>query len=226
NDFIRGEDGADTLLGDSGNDNNNGGDDNDRIFGGSGDDALNGDGGIDFLDGSGGMDTYNGGAGNDRLSSRLDGVQDTFQFDVGTGSDRVFRYEAGIDRIGLSADFGFADGAAPPDAGEGLAYSGFRLRFPLNSPDVMDEVAVFQGASYFRAIARSLIYGLSARGLAIRTADPKGEEFPQFTAFWIYEPAPAAPNIRVQALLESPSVVGAFDFDIRPGDSTVMEIHC
>jgi len=130
------------------------------------------------------------------------------------------------DYFQFAPDFGFPDGAAPPNAGEGLAFSGFRLRFPLNSPDVMDEVAVFQGASYFRAIARSLIYGLSARGLAIRTADPKGEEFPQFTSFWIYEPAPAAPNIRVQALLESPSVVGAFDFDIRPGDSTVMEIHC
>lgn len=51
-------------------------------------------------------------AGADRLSSRLDGAEDWFVFEAGTGSDRVYRYEAGVDRIALSAEFGFADGAA------------------------------------------------------------------------------------------------------------------
>ena len=71
------------------------------------------------------------------------------------------------------------------DMRKGLGWSGFRLRYPINSPDYMDEFAVFQGASYFRAIARDTLYGLSARGLALGTGGPGGEEFPRFTQFWI-----------------------------------------
>ena len=57
-----------------------------------------------------------------------------------------------------------------------LPLSGFRLRSRINSNKVWDEFLVFQGASYFRAVAKSLLYGLSARGLAINTAEPSGEE--------------------------------------------------
>ena len=66
-----------------------------------------------------------------------------------------------------------------------LPLSGFRVRTRLNSRSVWDEFLVFQGASYFRAIERGGAYGLSARGLALRTAHPMGEEFPAFTHFWI-----------------------------------------
>ena len=62
-----------------------------------------------------------------------------------------------------------------------MGFSGIRFRHPLNRPGVWDEVAVFQGASYFRAVARDTYYGLSARGLAIGTGGPEGEEFPIFT---------------------------------------------
>ena len=124
------------------------------------------------------------------------------------------------------AHFPFPDGKAAPNAGDGLDFSGFRLRHPINSPDVMDEFAVFQGASYFRGIARNMIYGLSARGLAIGTADPRGEEFPHFRKFWIHEPTPDARHILVHALLDSASASGAFEFVIRPGETTVMETRC
>ena len=69
-----------------------------------------------------------------------------------------------------------------------LPLSGFRIRTRINSPKVWDEFLVFQGASYFRAVAKSLLYGLSARGLAINTAEPQGEEFPAFTHFWVERP--------------------------------------
>ena len=112
----------------------------------------------------------------------------------------------------------------PGNPGE-LAWSGFRARHPLNRPDVMDEVAVFQGASYFRAVARDQLYGLSARALAIDTAEARGEEFPRFTAFWIEKPARDADALAVHALLQSPSVTGAYSFEIRPGADTVMEVR-
>ncbi|MEM6548769.1 MAG: glucan biosynthesis protein [Pseudomonadota bacterium] len=109
---------------------------------------------------------------------------------------------------------------------EGLNYSGFRLRHPLNSPDVLDEFVVFQGASYFRAVARNLGYGLAARGLALRTADPRGEEFPVFRHFWVVEPEPGDREIVVHALLDSQSCTGAFMYEISPGETTVMNVRC
>ena len=66
----------------------------------------------------------------------------------------------------------FPDGAAPQGVGADMGFSGIRLRYPLNRPGVWDEFAVFQGASYFRAVAYDCIYGLSARGLAIGTGGP------------------------------------------------------
>lgn len=114
----------------------------------------------------------------------------------------------------------------PPDVDRvttgDMGWSGFRLRTPLNRPDVMDEFLVFQGASYFRAVARDTLYGLSARGLAIRTGSPQGEEFPLFTDFWIHEPGPNATSVTIHALLDSKSVAGAFEFIATPGAETAI----
>ena len=103
-----------------------------------------------------------------------------------------------------------------------MGWSGFRLRTTLNRPDVMDEFLVFQGASYFRAVARGTLYGLSARGLAIKTGSPEGEEFPSFTDFWVHEPGPGDHAITIHALLDSPSVAGAFEFVATPGEATTL----
>src|SRR5690606_20690128 len=104
-------------------------------------------------------------------------------------------------------------------------YSGFRVYHPINTPDRFEEFLVFQGASYFRATAKDQFYGLSARGLAINTAQPSGEEFPYFTEFWIERPEQDAEHIVIHALLNSPSATGAYSFDVRPGDSTVMDVE-
>jgi glucans biosynthesis protein len=111
------------------------------------------------------------------------------------------------------------------DSAQHTAYSGFRARTRLNTPDFMDEFLVFQGASYFRAIARGQLYGLSARGLAVRTARPEGEEFPVFTDFWIMRPPEQAEQLVIHALLQSPSVVGAYTFTARPGDETTIDVQ-
>ena len=66
-----------------------------------------------------------------------------------------------------------------------MHYAGLRLRYPINSKEYNDEFVVFQGASYFRGVGKGLVYGLSARGLAIGTGEPEGEEFPFFRAHWI-----------------------------------------
>lgn len=106
-----------------------------------------------------------------------------------------------------------------------MGYSGLRLRTELTEPGKKNEFCVFQGASYFRAIGQGLIYGLSARGLALNTGDPAGEEFPDFTRFWLERPEPGQRNITVHALLDSPGVAGAYRFDITPGEACVMEVQ-
>jgi glucans biosynthesis protein len=105
-----------------------------------------------------------------------------------------------------------------------LGFAGFRIHYPINVETYRDEVAVFLGASYFRAVAKKQTYGLSARGLAIDTGLPSGEEFPSFTDFWIVKPEANAKKITVYALLDSISVTGAYRFVIMPGKETVIEV--
>ncbi|MGJ7462499.1 glucan biosynthesis protein [Halomonas sp. MA07-2] len=106
----------------------------------------------------------------------------------------------------------------------GAGHAGFRLHFPLNHAGYHDEFAVFLGASYFRLVGRGQGYGLSARGLAIDTALPGGEEFPDFREFWLVRPAPNATRMTVLALLDSPSLSGAYRFDIVPGRDIQVEV--
>ncbi len=121
-------------------------------------------------------------------------------------------------------DYGPEIGSAPQGDEDEGGYSGFRVRAPINRPDVLDEFLVYQGASYFRAVARDQNYGLSARGLAIRTARPEGEEYPVFTDFWIERPAEHATAIVIHALLQSRSVVGAYTFTATPGAETDIDV--
>ncbi len=138
--------------------------------------------------------------------------------------DRVEIFEVVDGRatpIAYSADLFTWEKLKPPT--EDLGFAGFRLNFPLNRLDYFDEVCTFLGASYFRALARGQGYGLSARGLAIKTADSSGEEFPLFRSFWLERPAAGADSIIVHALLDSESAAGAFRFVIRPGQETLFD---
>ncbi len=106
-----------------------------------------------------------------------------------------------------------------------LGYSGLRLRAELEREDIYSEYAVFQGASYFRGIGTGEIYGLSARGLALKTGDPAGEEFPDFTNFWLEAPEPGTPTQILHALLDSPSITGAYRFEITHGPVLEMKVR-
>jgi glucans biosynthesis protein len=129
-------------------------------------------------------------------------------------------------RLAYSPEF-FKRGhlVAAPLPSEDLGYSGFRLHYRLNNPRIFEEFVVFQGASYFRAVGKRQNYGQSARGLAIKTADPRGEEFPVFRAFWVEEPPRTSRIVVVNAVLDSPSVAGAYRFTIRPGNTTVIDVE-
>jgi glucans biosynthesis protein len=106
-----------------------------------------------------------------------------------------------------------------------LGYAGFRIHHPIKTPDYHDEVIVFLGATYFRAVGRDQGFGLSARGLAIDTALSSGEEFPYFKEFWLVRPTPTAKEIVLYALLDSPSLTGAYRFVVRPGVQTHSDVE-
>jgi periplasmic glucans biosynthesis protein len=103
--------------------------------------------------------------------------------------------------------------------------AGFRLHNAINTSKYQDEFLVFAGASYFRAVSKDQNYGLSARGLAIDVAEPTGEEFPIFKAFWIERPNARSSTVVIHALLDSKRVTGAYKFDVTPGNPTKMSVE-
>ncbi len=129
--------------------------------------------------------------------------------------------------VPYSADlFDYGRNRFEPPLPSNLGFAGFRIHHTLNDPRVFDELVSFIGASYFRVLGRGQKYGISARGLAIDTALPSGEEFPYFREFWIEMPrGAAADSVVVHALLDSPSLTGAYRFLIVPGVASVMEVQ-
>jgi glucans biosynthesis protein len=112
----------------------------------------------------------------------------------------------------------------PPGTPPPPGFAGFRAHYNLNSATYKDEVVAFLGPTYFRAVGQHQNYGLSARALAIDTGLPTDEEFPNFEQFWLVRPAPGATSLVIYALLNSPSVAGAYRFKVHPGTDTVMDV--
>ncbi len=105
-----------------------------------------------------------------------------------------------------------------------LGYAGFRVHYPFGHSGQSQEAAVFLGASYFRLLGGHQAHGLSGRGLAVDVVPPGSEEFPVFREFWLLQPAPGDDTLVFFALLDSPSVTGAYRFDLQPGESTVLRV--
>ena len=131
----------------------------------------------------------------------------------------------GISEIAFDAHaFDYAQSGIDPASLDGVGYAGFSAHYALNVPVYKDDVLAFLGASYFRALGKGQLYGLSARGLAIDTALASGEEFPRFVEFWLERPQPHADVMVFYALLDSPRATGAYRFAFTPGDESVVEV--
>jgi len=137
--------------------------------------------------------------------------------EVTARGERHIRYQ--------TADFDYGKNKLSPKAWGDVGFAGFRAHYSLNNAAYKDELVVFLGASYFRALGAGQHYGLSARGLAIDTVGGQGEEFPRFTEFWVVRPEPNATALTIYALLDSPRASGAYQFDIHPGDETVIDVR-
>jgi len=110
---------------------------------------------------------------------------------------------------------------------EGAGFAGFRIQESRDGAldwHKNDWVA-FLGAAYFRSIGELRQYGMSSRGIALDVAvADHAEEFPDFTKFYI-EASEPTDGVVLYALMEGPSVVGAYRFEMKRGKGVVMEIE-
>jgi glucans biosynthesis protein len=104
-----------------------------------------------------------------------------------------------------------------------LGFAGFRA---MNNDDVPGDWLAFMGASYFRTAGPLNQYGLSARGIAINTVVPfRSEEFPRFTAFWLEAVTDDPDSIMIYAMLDGPSITGAYRMRCNKRATITMDIH-
>ena len=137
---------------------------------------------------------------------------------------RPIRYD--LSDYDLSSLPPLPEGTALDEALHAGGFGGFKILYPLHEEHHWkDELIVYRGASYFRFLGRNQQYGLSARGIAIDTAVPAPEEFPDFRAFWLERPEPGQDRLCILALLDGPSVCGAYRFTVAPGDETTVEVE-
>jgi glucans biosynthesis protein len=110
---------------------------------------------------------------------------------------------------------------------KGAGFAGLRIQESRDGPldwHKNDWVA-FLGAAYFRAIGELRQYGLSARGVALDVAVvDRPEEFPDFTNFYI-DSKQGDDSLLIYALMEGPSIVGAYRFLMRRGRGVIMDIE-
>jgi glucans biosynthesis protein len=122
-------------------------------------------------------------------------------------------------------EFGYGSVQLPKPLADNLHFAGFKVidypRTSIHRPEVL----TILGASYFRPVGTHQRYGSSGRALAVDTGEPRGEEFPRFTEFWLEKPADFSDHMEFYALLDSASVAGAFRFVLKPGDTTFVDVE-
>jgi glucans biosynthesis protein len=125
-----------------------------------------------------------------------------------------------------SSDFDMPPNSVARKLPEGAGFAGLRIQEQRDGKldwRKNDWVA-FLGAAYFRAVGELGQYGLSARGLALDSAVAgKPEEFPDFTHLYI-EAMPGTDQITIYALLNGPSVAGAYRFVMTRTAGVVMDV--
>lgn len=132
--------------------------------------------------------------------------------------------DGAVRRIGYNpSQFDFGRPNVPNNIGD-IGFSGFRLIATPGDGRPFD-FALVQGATFFRAVAKGQNFGATARALTLKPADPKGEEFPIFRAFWLERPTAGSNSITVHGVIDSDSTTGAVRMTFRPGDMTIIDVE-
>ena len=143
---------------------------------------------------------------------------------------RMHAVEAGLSRevhYNPSLFMGGPDHVARKLPEEPSAFAGFWVHETRNNLGwkKLEPWATFLGASYFRAVGELGQVGLSARGIALAPGTANPEEFPDFVEFWLEKAAREDEPLIVNALLDGPSLTGAYRFAMRRTTGVVMEVE-
>ena len=126
--------------------------------------------------------------------------------------------------IRFSADmFSFGATQRPPEGD--LGFAGFRIHAPLNRPDYLTRSPRFSAPATSVPSAKTRSMGCPRAASPSRRPTRQGRNFPIFRAFWIERPHAGVNPIVISALLDSPSVAGAYRFTVRPGEETVFDVE-
>ncbi len=143
------------------------------------------------------------------------------------GRIEIFEIENGVSRhVPYTKDlFDFAGVLDPNEVPSDTGHAGLKIAGHFSpqkdGQETEDkngeELLTFLGSSYFRSRPREFTYGASARALAVNIAMNIPEEFPVLRSFWVEKPSDQSSSVTILALLDSPSVTGAYRFTFKPG---------
>jgi periplasmic glucans biosynthesis protein len=137
---------------------------------------------------------------------------------------RINALSGGVARpLAYSPDyFSYGDPELAAKLPADLGFSGFRV---MDGTQASTDWLAFQGASYFRSAGQANQYGGSARGIAVNTAASTKEEFPRFVEFWLEEPDRHGSSITIYALLDGPSLTGAYHFVASKQTGVITDVR-
>src|SRR3569623_1947934 len=153
-------------------------------------------------------------------------------FLVISGPVRAFDFETVVEKARVLSQQPYQAPASIPKFLQDVSFTQYQgIRFKPEKSLWRDQHGRFQvmlvlaGASYFRGVGASNAFGLSARGIAVDTGLPTGEQFPSFVEYWLERPDATAKTMTVYALLDGEGVSGAYRFVITPGAATKVAVQ-
>ncbi|MCC8109243.1 MAG: glucan biosynthesis protein [Planctomycetes bacterium] len=96
--------------------------------------------------------------------------------------------------------------------------------FSVSHPDGARAIGAFF-ASLFCFAGRNSRMASFSRPAVIDIASGNGESVATFREYWLVPPVQGDDSFTVYALMDSPAMTGAFSFAVRPGTSTVVDVH-
>jgi glucans biosynthesis protein len=123
-----------------------------------------------------------------------------------------------------SSHFDYHDMMIPEGSPPPSGFAGWKLLLPLNTPDQLEPIIEFGQRASFRGRAPALLFGVNCSALVLNP-DTENEELPQFQRFWFEHPTAPNKSFNFYALLDSPSVAGAYRFKLMPGTSSTLEVE-
>ena len=120
--------------------------------------------------------------------------------------------------------FDYHDLAIPDGTAEPRGYAGCDVLIPLDTGDHYESILKLRNYTGFKGRAPGMDFGVRSAALMINPGT-ENEELPQFQRIWFDRPTMPNKACNFYALVDSPSLTGAYRFKLIPGTSTTLEVE-